>query len=58
MQDRETKAPRGTKLVAPGFAVQGKPERTIHNGKPYLIQTCYEFEAGRWEGFVTMRACA
>jgi hypothetical protein len=31
-----------------------EPTITFHNGKAYLIRTCYEMVAGRWEGFVSM----
>jgi hypothetical protein len=46
-------APEGTELVEPGFAV-GPIEVTKHNGRTYAIRTCYEWVAGRWEGFVSM----
>ena len=27
---------------------------TIHDGKLYRVRTCYEYLAGKWEGFVSM----
>lgn len=53
----EHEAPAGSYLVEPGFAVE-PAVRTIHNGKPYMIRTCYEWTGGKWEGFVSMKEAA
>lgn len=31
-----------------------EPTITFHNGEAYIVRTCYELIAGRWEGFVSM----
>ena len=47
--------PEGTTLMEPGLA-RGPAALTRHKGKLYLIRTCFAYEGGKWEGFVSMEA--